>query len=117
MSRLPPSRELRKAAMVLSEAVSRGLNVSPESWVGAQARLVLEVGRLLVGTQEVDDVAVLLVGDPGLALDQRQVGGEDLYLHVGAVDVAGPRHLRGRRAVRALTNGPNAGTGAALNSR
>ena len=42
--------------------------------VGAQGGLVLEVGGLLVGAEELDDVAVLLVGDLGLALDERQVG-------------------------------------------
>ena len=94
MSSVPPSREFRKAAIVLSDGRLQGLERLARGRVGAEAGLVLEVGRLLVGAEEVDDVAVLLVEDLGPALDERQVGGEDLGLHVGVVDV-GQGHVLG----------------------
>jgi hypothetical protein len=62
--------------------------------VGAQGGLVLEVGGLAVGAEEVDDVAVLLVHDLGPALDEGQVGGEHVGLHFGVVDV-GEGHVLG----------------------
>jgi len=45
--------------MVLSEAVSRGLNVSPESWWVRRLASYSAWADSLSGPQEVDDVAVL----------------------------------------------------------
>jgi hypothetical protein len=67
MSRVPPSRELTKAAMVLRTAVYSGVYFSPPSGTGAQRRLVLQVARFEIRTKEISDRAVLLVGDLGAA--------------------------------------------------
>lgn len=49
--------------MILSTALSRGLNTAPVVGMGAQRRLVLQVLRLPGSTEQLADGAVLLVGD------------------------------------------------------
>ena len=62
--------------------------------MGTQGGLVLEERRLAVRPQQLDHIAVLLVRNLRLPLDERQVRLQHLALQLGVVDV-GQRHVLG----------------------